>query len=118
MTWALATDARDLRVRKKFEGYTIDATLTRNPPILGNNEIVIQVRDGSDKSVVLPAIMVNYYMPPMPGMPPMNYTVKARQNGQSYQAMMNVIMAGPWIIAIRATVPGKTLRMEIPIDVR
>jgi hypothetical protein len=118
VTWTAIADARDLRVRKKIEGYIIDATLTRNPPILGNNPIVIQMRDSADKPVVLPTVLVNYYMPPMPGMPPMNYTVKARQNGESCQAVMNFIMSGPWIIIIKATTPGKTLRMDIPIDVR
>jgi hypothetical protein len=115
---AMVADARDLRVRKKTEGHTIDATLNRNPPILGNNEIAIQIRDSADKAAVLTAVIVNYYMPPMPGMPPMNYTLRARQNNDTYRATMNLIMSGPWIIAIRAIAQGKTLRMEIPIDVR
>jgi hypothetical protein len=63
-------------------------------------------------------VSANYYMPPMPNMPPMNYTIPAPLQGKEYRATMDLIMTGPWSIVIRARIEGKWLRIIFPIDVR
>ena len=109
---------RDYTMRRKVDAYTVDLVINRNPPVIGKNDILIEIRDSSGKYVTNVPVLVNYYMPPMPGMPPMNYTVNAAPNGYGYKAMMDLIMTGPWNIVIKATVAGKQLRMTTPIDVR
>jgi hypothetical protein len=109
---------RDYSVRRKVDGYILDIAINRNPPILSKNEVRIEIRDPLGKHVVNAPVTVNYYMPPMPGMPPMNYTVKASPRGSGYAMTMDLIMTGPWNIVIRANVPGKELRLTFPIDVR
>jgi hypothetical protein len=109
---------RDFMVRRNVDGYTLDIAINRNPPILGPNGLKVEVRDVAGKPVANIPVTVNYYMPPMPGMPPMNYTVKAVPRGAGYTMTMDLIMTGPWNIVIRATVPGKPLRVTVPIDVR
>jgi hypothetical protein len=111
-------NGKDYMMRRKTVDYTIDVAINRNPPVVGKNEIRIDIKDLSGKYVLNIPVKVNYYMPPMPGMPPMNYTVKAPSNGSGYSATMDIIMTGPWIIEIRAGVPGKQLRASVPIDVR
>ena len=59
-------------------------------------------------------VTVNYYMPPMPRMPPMNYTVAAAPDGAAYRAVMELIMSGPWNIIVRANPGGKSVRVSLP----
>ncbi|OPY84250.1 MAG: hypothetical protein A4E65_00320 [Syntrophorhabdus sp. PtaU1.Bin153] len=109
---------RDYTARKKVDGYTINMAINRNPPIVARNELRIKITDPHGKPVSDATIMVNYYMPPMPGMAPMNYTVQAAPKDDYYQVMMDLIMTGPWNIALKATVAGKRLSATFPIDVR
>jgi len=44
-------EARDYRVRKKAGGLTFDITLNRNPPVLGNNDIRIHIKDAQGNPV-------------------------------------------------------------------
>jgi len=111
-------EAGDYRVRKNAEGLTFDIAINRNPPVLGDNEIRIEIRDPEGNPVLDAEALVNYYMPPMPKMAPMNYTIPAPLKGKEYRAVMDLIMAGPWNIVIRAKTQGKLLRMTFPIDVR
>jgi hypothetical protein len=108
----------DYKVRRTMEGHTLDIALNRNPPIMGKNDIQIEIKDTGGQFVINSLVTVNYYMPPMPGMPPMNYTLKATPRGSGYFATMDFIMTGPWNIIIRTIVAGKQLRLTIPIDVR
>jgi hypothetical protein len=108
----------DYKVRRTLEGHTLDITLNRNPPVMGKNIIRIEIKDARGQSVINNLVTVNYYMPPMPGMPPMNYTLKAIPSGSGYMATMDFIMTGPWNIVVKTTVAGKQLRLTVPIDVR
>jgi len=115
---AAAAYGRDFTVRRSADGYTFDIAIDRNPPVLGLNGLKVEVKDAQGKPVANIPLTVNYYMPPMPGMPPMNYTVRAVPRGSGYGVTMDLIMRGPWNIVIRATVQGKTVRVTVPIDVR
>jgi hypothetical protein len=110
--------AADYRVRKNAEGLTFDIAINRNPPVLGDNEIRIEIKDQQGKLVLDAEVWVNYYMPPMPKMAPMNYTVPAALKGNEYRATMNLIMTGPWNIITRARIQGKWIGVGFPIDVR
>jgi hypothetical protein len=108
----------DYKVRRTLEGHTLDITLNRNPPVMGKNIIRIEIKDARGQSVINNLVTVNYYMPPMPGMPPMNYTLKAMPSGSGYMATMDFVMTGPWNIVVKTTVEGKQLRLTVPIEVR
>jgi len=111
-------DAGDYRVRKSADGLVFDIAINRNPPVLGDNEIRIEIRDPQGNPVLEAEVLVNYYMPPMPRMAPMNYTIPAPLKGKEYRAIMDLIMTGPWNIIVRARLQGKWLRVVFPIDVR
>jgi len=111
-------NARDYQVRRKTPYYVVDARINRNPPVLGINTIRIEIRDTMGRDLTGVRVSVNYYMPPMPRMVPMNYTVAAAPSGRGYSASMNFIMTGPWNIIIRVQ-SGKTFwKVIFPIDVR
>ena len=109
---------RDYAVRRKVEAFTVDIAINRNPPVMGKNDIRIGIKDGLGKHVLNVPVSVNYYMPPMPGMPPMNYTVTASPSGNEYRATMDFIMTGPWNIVIKTVIAEKQIRAAVPIDVR
>jgi hypothetical protein len=111
-------EAGDYRVRKITDGMAFDIAINRNPPVLGDNEIRIEIRDAEGHAVVDAEVLVNYYMPPMPRMAPMNYTVPAPLKGKEYRAVMDLIMTGPWNIVTRARIQGRWVRVVFPIDVR
>ena len=111
-------EARDYRVRKKAGGFTFDITLNRNPPVLGDNDIRIHIKDAQGHPVQEARVLVTYYMPPMPGMPPMNYTIPTQLKDTAYCATMDLIMTGPWNIVIRLRNQGRWMKTIFPIDVR
>jgi hypothetical protein len=110
--------AGDYKVRRKTADYTVDATINRNPPVLGHNALRVEITDRQGSYVTDAVVRVNYYMPPMPGMAPMNYTVVAAGRGRGYETVMDLIMTGPWIIVIRVEARGNVWRVTFPIDVR
>ena len=113
-----AVHAGDYKVRKRAGPYTVDMAINRNPPVLGVNEISITLRDTEGRCLSGARVAVNYSMPPMPGMVPMNYTVPAAPYGNGYRARMNFIMTGPWNIAVRLQAGGAHVKVVFPIDVR
>ena len=109
---------RDFIVKRHVKGYKMTVTLSQNPPIIGKNDIKIEIRDSKGEPVTDAIATVNYFMPPMPGMPPMNYKIKAVPEDTEYTAIMDLIMEGPWNITILAKVAGSRLKMTVLIDVR
>ncbi len=99
--------ARGYEAKQVTGDYEAEVKIDRSPPVVGDNHIEIAVRDVRGKPVTDAKILVNYYMPPMPRMAPMNYTTDAKLKGEKYRAKMNFIMSGPWIIAIKMNVGGK-----------
>jgi hypothetical protein len=110
--------AREYKARKKTADYTVDMAIDRNPPIVDKNRLTLEIRDNNGRLVTNAKVLVNYYMPPMPGMPPMNYKTYAKPSGNQYAVLMDLIMSGPWNIVIKITRDGKAATVRFAIDVR
>ena len=108
--------ARGYEVKKKAGEYEAEIRIDKSPPVVGDNNIEIQIKDEGDKNVADAKVLVNYYMPPMPRMVPMNYTTDAKLKGEKYKARMNFIMSGPWIIAIKINRGGKIRTVKFNVD--
>ncbi len=104
-----------VEVRKQAGEYEIEAKLDRNPPVVGSNSIEIEIKHGG-KPVSDAKVLVNYYMPPMPRMAPMNYKTEAKLKKQKYRTEMNFIMAGPWYIVIIIHHSGKISTAKFNVD--
>jgi hypothetical protein len=109
---------KDYAVRRKIDGYTVDIAINQNPPIVGKNVLRVEIKDPLGNYVSDISVTVNYYMAPMPGMAPMNYTVRALPRDKGYNVTMDLIMTGPWNITIRTKLAEKPFRLTVPIDVR
>ncbi|HTZ39366.1 MAG TPA: FixH family protein [Syntrophales bacterium] len=109
--------AKPYEVSRKAGSYSVDIKMDKNPPIVGPNEIEIVVRDAAGKTVKDAAILVDYGMPAMPGMPAMFYKADAPLKGDKYTATLNISMKGPWQVTIKITHQEKTVSAKFTIDV-
>jgi hypothetical protein len=106
---------RGYEAKKKVGDYEIEIKIDKNPIVLGDNHIEIEVKSGG-KIVKDAKVLINYYMPPMPRMPPMNYKIYAKPKGDRYQATMDIIMTGPWIIVIKIYQGEKPVTMRVNVE--
>jgi len=104
--------------KKKTGEYEVGIKVDRNPLVLGDNNISIEIKDGGGKYVTDTKVLVNYYMPPMPRMPPMNYRTDAKLKKEQYRATMHFIMSGPWYIVVIINRAGKTSTAKFNVDVQ
>ena len=110
--------AKDYEVKKKAGQYDVEVKIDKNPPVAGNNNISIEVKDESGKYVTDAKVIVDYSMPAMPGMPAMNYKTEAALSSGKYKAVMNLSMSGSWNIAVKVTRAGKTSTMKFTVDAK
>ena len=113
---AASVYSKDYQAKRKVGECEIEVRMDRNPPSLGDNNIEIGIKDGGGRNVTDAKVLVNYYMPPMPRMVPMNFITDAKLRKEKYEATMNLIMSGPWIIAVKLTLSGKTSTVKFNID--
>jgi hypothetical protein len=110
--------AKELELKKKAGDMEVKLTLKQNPPIVGDNDAIVEIKDSTGKPVTDAKVVVNYSMPPMPGMAPMNYKTDAMLHGDKYHARMNLSMAGPWNIEVKITRGGKTASAKFNVDAK
>lgn len=108
--------AKDYEVTKKTSAYTVVVKNDKNPPVAGDNNLTISIKDASGKNITDAKVKVEYSMPAMSGMPSMNYKANAELKGNDYNAKMNLSMAGSWNVAIKITKGGKTETMKFIVD--
>ncbi len=115
---ATLVQAKDYEVAKKAGDYNVVVRIDRNPPVAGPNNMEVAVTDASGKNVTDAKVMVNYSMPPMTGMPAMNYKTEAALKGSTYKTTVNYSMSGSWNNEIRITRDGKTVSAKFTIDAK
>jgi len=96
----------------------VEVKIDKNPPVVGDNNMTVEIKDSAGKYVKDAKVVVDYSMPAMPGMPPMNYKADAEFKGDEYKAKMNLSMAGSWNIAVKITREGKTSSMKFTVDAK
>jgi hypothetical protein len=110
--------AKNYEMTKKAGEYTVLVTIDKNPPVTGKNNMVVAIKDGSDKDVTDATVAIDYGMPAMPGMPAVNYKTGASLKDKRYLATLNFSMSGPWWVAVKITRGGKTQSVKLNVDVK
>ena len=110
--------AKDYEVKKKAGDFDVEMRIDKNPPVVGDNTITIAIKDAAGKQVTDATVVVDYSMPAMPGMPPMNYKTDAELKGDKYKGTMNLSMSGPWNIAVKIKKTGKTSTAKFTVDAK
>ena len=109
--------AASLADSKRAGDYVVAIQIDRNPPILGINNLEVEIRGADGTAVADAKVLVNYYMPPMPRMAPMNYRADAPFKGGKYRVAMNFIMEGPWYIVVKINHQGKAASAKFNVNV-
>ena len=110
--------AKEYEVKKKAGEYNVEVKIDRNPPVVGDNNIRVEIKDASGKYITDAKVIVDYSMPAMPGMPAMNYKTDTELKGNEYKATMNLSMSGSWNIAVKIAKGGKTSSMKFTVDAK
>lgn len=110
--------AKDYEVTKKADDYSVVVKMDRNPPTTGNNQVSVSIKDAAGADVTDAKVSIQYYMPPMPGMPAMNYNTNAAPAANLYKAKVNFSMSGSWNLVIRITRANKTTPVRFTVDAR
>lgn len=116
--WAGIAAAKDYEVKKKAGEYDVAVTIDKNPPVVGDNNVGIDIKDAAGKNVTDAKVTVAYGMSAMPGMPAMDYKSDADLKGNGYKARMNLSMSGPWNIVVKISRAGKTTSMKFTVDAK
>jgi hypothetical protein len=111
-----AAHGRGLEIKRTLDDYEVTVKLDKHPPVQGDNPMEIEIKDPQGKSISDARVQVNYYMPPMPRMAPMNYKTDAQFSRGKYKTTMNIIMSGPWVIRVLITRGGKTSLVKLNVD--
>ncbi len=99
--------ADGFKSQQTVDGLTVIAEIHSNPPAAGKNHISIKVLDAKKKAVTDAKVELHYFMPMMPKM---GYDVVADLHGDSYGAMIDLIMAGGWQVDVKVTPPGNDVK--------
>jgi len=110
--------AKDYEIQKKAGDLSVVVKMDKNPAVMGENGIVVSVKDAAGKEVTDAGVKVEYTMPAMPGMPPMNYGSVLAVQKNTYQGKLNFSMAGPWGIVVKIMRGGKTVSTKFSVDVQ
>jgi hypothetical protein len=110
--------AKDYEVTKKAGEYNVAVKIDKNPPVVGDNNVSIEIKNAAGQDVKDAKVVVDYSMPAMSGMPAMHYKAEAELKGDEYKAKMNLSMSGSWNVAVKITKAGKTSTMKLTVDAK
>ena len=108
--------AKDYEVKKKSGEYAVEIKIDKNPPVVGDNNVTIEIKDASGKYVTDARVKVEYSMPAMPGMPAINYKTDAELKDNKYKVAINLSMSGSWSVTVKITKGEKTSKVKFSID--
>ncbi|GAB4389531.1 MAG: copper resistance determinant CrdA [Thermodesulfovibrionales bacterium] len=109
---------KPMEIKKKAGDYDVQVRIDKNPPVVGENSVEIEVKDASGRNVTDARVTVEYSMPPMPGMPAMNYKEEAALKGDLYRARLNLSMSGSWNISLKIRRGDKTDTVKFNVDAK
>ncbi len=85
----------------------ITLSVDRYPLVKGDNTITVKITDAGSKAVKDAAVTARYFMPPMPGMAPMEFNTQAVLRGDAYSFSANIPMEGGWKAEVTVVRPGQ-----------
>jgi hypothetical protein len=85
----------------KDETYTVTLAFDKGKPVVGANRVIINVTDSGSRPIAGAQVNVNYFMPSLPGRPPMmGSSVKATPSKGAYETVLKLSMKGEWRIIV------------------
>ena len=110
--------AKDYEVTKKAGDYNVAVKMDRNPPITGDNNLSVTIKDAAGAEIKDAKVAVEYSMAAMPGMPAVKVKTDTELKGSEYKAKLNFSMAGGWSVAVIINRGDKKAQAKFSVDVR
>ncbi len=105
--------------QKKVGDLTVVLRADRYPLVKADNNLSVKVIDADGKAVTNAKVGVRYYMPPMPGMAPMDFSAQTISKGSVYSFTANTPMEGGWKVDVYFEIADKPIATTtFNIDVR
>ncbi len=98
--------AKGYESQKSAGDLVVTLLVERYPLVKGDNSLKVKVADAAGKAVTDATVVVRYFMPPMPGMAPMEYKTQAVMKGDGYTFSANIPMEGGWKAEVSVTRGG------------
>jgi hypothetical protein len=98
--------AKGYESQKSVGDLKVTLSVERYPLVKGDNSLTVKVADAAGKAITDAAVVVRYFMPPMPGMAPMEYKTQAVMKGDGYSFSANIPMEGGWKAEVSVTRGG------------
>jgi hypothetical protein len=110
--------AKDYEMTKKAGDYNVVIKIDKNPPITGDNNLSVTIKDATGAEVKDAKVTVEQSMAAMPGMPAVKSKTDTELKGSEYWAKLNFSAAGGWGIAVIINRGDKKAQAKFNIDVR
>lgn len=110
MLAGVASVYADVFMTKKAGDYTITARFEKDPPVVGENTLIIGIKDKAEQPVNDAKVSVKYYVTAerqSTQKPYTEYNTDAKAMGSEYRARLNLTMKGPWYIETKFVRNGK-----------
>ena len=99
--------AKGYESEKTVDGLKVRLSVDRYPLVKSDNTLQVKVVDAAGAPMTNAKIKVRYFMPPMPGMAPMDFEAEAMLKGGVYVITANIPMEGGWKVEVTVVRPGK-----------
>lgn len=105
--------------QKTTDDLTVMLSVGSYPLVKGDNTLSVKPADSSGKAVTDAVVNARFFMPPMPGMAPMEFNTQATPKGNIYTFSVNPPMEGGWKAEVSVARPGRpAVTATFNLDVR
>ncbi|MFA5180542.1 MAG: FixH family protein [Syntrophales bacterium] len=109
----------DYEVTKKAGDYTVQVKIDRNPPVVGNNNIMIWLKDAAGNDVKGAIMTVDYSKPTKKfWTSAKKYNTYAQPHENNYHAILEIPAQGSWDVTININHQGKRVSTMFRIEVK
>jgi YtkA-like len=108
--------AKGYESQKSAGDLKITLSIDRYPLVKGDNSLTVKIADAEGKTINDATVSMRYFMPPMPGMAPMEYKTQAALKGDGYSLSANIPMEGGWkaeVFVVRGGKPVVTATFNV-----
>ncbi|MEE9913974.1 MAG: hypothetical protein K4571_19865 [Deltaproteobacteria bacterium] len=108
----------DYEVTKKAGDYTVQVKIDRNPPVVGDNNMMIWLKDAAGNDVKGASMTVDSSKSTRFGKSAKKYNSWAQPHENNYHAILNIPTHGSWDVTINITNKGNKVSTKFSIDVK
>lgn len=106
---------QELKLEKKAGDNTIILKLEKNPPAIGKNKVIIEIKDASGKVIQDAKVGIKISMPDMLSR---NMFAEAASGRDGYEAALNFSMSGAWDIELKININNQEQSVKYNVYIK